>query len=338
MTKKILSCLLALTFCLLCFWGCAKKDDGVPEGMYSVTREGEPFILYVQGDWTDNRDSGMSSAYLMNDGVFVSARYYTLDKDSLDAYIDECVSVYEGYSGFKAVLRDSKAMLGGQSAVKYQFSFDRVISEGAAPVNTTVIQYYTLHKGDVILLSFYCLTQRYNEEYVEIFDKIRQEFVLCDKKAVNHTVTDDDTPAGMKLASFKGAEFLFYAPDSWLTDMSDKLTEAKCADHGCNITLSAYLPSAQMTVEDYFKLCEKSYKATMGESYQLLESKERKVAERDAVSYTYTATYAAKSYKINQTVLYFNDMFYSITYTALTENFDAHSAEVEKMLSEFKFH
>ncbi len=338
MTKKILSCLLALTFCLLCFWGCAKKDEGVPDGMYSVTREGEPFILYVQGDWTDNRDSGISSAYLMNNGAFVSARYYTLYKDSLDAYIDECVSAYEGYSGFKAILRDSKAMLGGKSAVKYQFSFDRVAAEGANPVNTTVTQYYTVHNGDVILLSFYCLTQGYNEEYVEIFDKIRQEFVLCDKKAVNHSVPDDDTPKDMKLASFKGAEYLFYAPNSWTTDMSDKLTEAECADHGCNITVSAYLPSAQMTVEEYFELCEKSYKKDIGDSYLRIDSKQRKIAERDAVSYTYTVTYAARSYKISQTVFYFNDMFYSITYTALPENFDAHSSEVEKMLSEFKFH
>lgn len=338
MIKKILSCLLALSFCLLCFWGCSKKDDGVPEGMYSVTREGEPFILYVQGDWTDNRDSGISSAYLMNDGVFVSARYYPLHTDTLDAYIDECVGIYEGYSGFKAILRDSKAMLGGKSAVKYQFSFDRVISEGANPVNTTVTQYYTLHKGDVILLSFYCITRGYDEEYVEIFDKIRQEFVLCDKNTVNDSLSDDNTPEGMKQASFKGAEYLFYAPNSWITDMSDKLTEAKCADHLCNITVSAYLPSIQMTVAEYFELCEVSYKNTLGEGYLRLDSKERKIDGRDAISYTYTVTDSAKSYKITQTVFYFNDMFYSITYTALAENFDAHSSDVEKMLSEFRFH
>lgn len=337
MTKKILSCLLALCFCLLSLCGCAKKDDDIPDGMYSVTRQGEPFILYVHGDWTDNRDSGVSSAYFMNDGVLVSARYYKLSTETLNQYIDECVSSYEAYSGFKPILRDSKAMLGGQSAVKYQFSFDRTTSEGAEPVNTTVTQYYTLHKGDVILLSFYCISQKYNEEYASLFEEIRSQFVLCDKKAVNQEITDKDTPTGMKLASSDGAEYLFYAPKSWITDMSDKMTAAKCADHSCNITVSAYLPSIDMTAEEYFELCEQTYKTKFKDGYERLGSKEQTLSGRDATTYTYKTVFGANEYKISQTIIFFNDMFYSITYTALSENFDEHLTDVQKMLGEFKF-
>jgi hypothetical protein len=84
MTKRIISCLLILIFCFVGFAACGDKEDGVPEGMYSVTRPGEPFILYVQGDWTDNRDSGISSAYYsIFNGVVVSARYYALPEGAL---------------------------------------------------------------------------------------------------------------------------------------------------------------------------------------------------------------------------------------------------------------
>ena len=58
------------------FSGCA--DDGVPDGMYSATIEGEPYIFYVPEGWTDNRDSGISSAYYSLDiPVLASAKYYT---------------------------------------------------------------------------------------------------------------------------------------------------------------------------------------------------------------------------------------------------------------------
>lgn len=337
MIKKILSCLLMLALCLVCFAGCGKEDDGVPEGMYSVTKAGEPFILYVQGDWTDNRDSGMSSAYYsINSGVTVSARYYALPEGAtLASYIDGCAESYaERYDGFKVIDRTPSA-LGGNEAERYEYTFDRP-SDGET-VNATVIQYYTVHKGDVIILSFYCATSKYSEEYATVFEEIRSEFVLTEKKVADSEIVDKKTPEGMKIASPDGIEYVFYVPKTWVTDTSDKLSDAYFPEsERSNVTATAFAPDGSMTVEQYFDACEEIYERDIS-GYEFISEAARTVDGKEATSFTYKAVYGEAAYRIMQTVVYYNDMFYSITYTALDGVFDSHMDDVEKMLDSFNF-
>ena len=343
MTKRILSCFFAILLCLLCFSACSSEEDGVPEGMYSVTKDGEPFILYVPGDWTDNRDSGISAAYIMNDGIFVSARHYSLNGLTLEAYVDGVLADYERIyesSNFDSIERSSKESLSKKTATKLQFSFDRGDEKSA--VNTTVTQYYAEHKGEVIVLSFYCTTERY-KAYKDIFATIKTEFVIRNaSNSGSAPVTDEDTPEGMKNASFSGGEYAFYVPKSWDTDMSDKLTEATAKDKKANVTVTGYLPSVEMTVDEYFELCESEYKK-LGDSYTLLKSGGRYIktvgsdGENNATTFEYKIVRGETSYVFSQTVLYYNGMFYSITYTALEENFDTYQADLEKMLENCRF-
>lgn len=337
MTKRIISCLLILIFCLAGFVACGDKEDDAPEGMYSVTRPGEPFILYVQGDWTDNRDSGISSAYYsIYSGVVVSARYYALpDGGTLDSYIDVCAEEYAAsYSGFKVVDRSVSA-LGGEKAVRYEYNFDKI--SGEQTENVTVIQYYTIYKGDVILLSFYCSSAKYNEEYAAVFEEIRREFVLTDKKQVNDEIVDKKTPEGMKIASPDGIEYVFYVPKTWVTDRSDKLSDAYFPEsERSNVTVTAFAPNGEMTTEQYFDVCENTYKNEIS-GYQRLSAEDKTVDGKAAKSYTYKAVYGDTTFRIMQTVVYYNSMFYSITYTAVDEIFDKHISDVEKMINDFDF-
>ena len=71
MIKRIISLLIITLLCSAALVGC--NDDGTPRGMFSVTAPGEPFTLFVPDGWTDNRDSGISSAYY-GLSVIVTAR------------------------------------------------------------------------------------------------------------------------------------------------------------------------------------------------------------------------------------------------------------------------
>jgi hypothetical protein len=62
---------------------------------------------------------------------------------------------------------------------------------------------------------------------------------------------------------------------------------------------------------------------------------ERKVYDRNAVCFTYKTVYGGKEIKIMQTVFIYNDLAYSITYTAHADRFDAHIDDVNAMLDAF---
>ncbi len=347
--KKLISCLLITVMLVTLLVGC-NKDKEAPDGMFSATISGEPFKLYVPDGWVDNRDSGISSAYYsLENAVTASAGYYpaiTSDGSvfSLDGYIDACLAqCEETYKSFNLDERKTSA-LGDTAATYVRYSFVRSVTSNGANVDAgmTVVQYYTLHGDDVVVLSIYCKTEAYlsNEDYLTMFEQIRSEFVLCEKQAGSEAVTDKNTPEGMKLASADNAQYRFYVPVSWEANMSDRMSDAYYPESGKpNVSVSAYSPDAYMTPEAYFEQCQDIYKKEIpGYTYDAATGAEpRQVAERAAVSYTYTATYGGTEYKIMQTVLEYNDLIYSITYTSPADRFDAHIEDVELMLTSFKF-
>ena len=337
MTKKLICALLCALIFILPLSSCA-QDDGIPDGMFSATIEGEPFILYVPEGWTDNCDSGISSAYYgLN--VIVSARYYTSDdaNETLATFVDKHIAeLCTQYESFSYERKDSK--LGREAAaVRLEYDFDREATQNGKPTSTKgkTIQYFAQNGDLFVLLSCYCESSAF-EEYAEVFEEIRAEFVLCELSEVNEQVTDKKTPEGMKLAS-GDLEYRFYVPAAWVTNISDGFSSAYYSESGRpNITVTSYSLSEEMTAEEYFKFAEEKYKQDL-EGYELISSSARKVADRDAISYTYKTVYGEREIKIMQTVFIYNDLAYSITYTAHADRFDAHLDDVVRVLDEFRF-
>ncbi len=340
MHKRITACILAIILLLGVLVSC-NKDDGVPDGMYSATVAGEPFTLYVPEGWTDNRDSGISSAYYsLVDAVTVSAKYYTMQgEETLEAYMAKCEAAYSGYAGYKIKER-AASLLGGKDAVRYEFSFLRTVdtAAGSAETRVGVIQYYVQNGSQVVMLNFYCIESALDDTYREMFEQIRKEFVLGESVPVDENpVTDKKTPEGMKIASHSESEYVFYVPMSWSTDMSDKMSEAHVPASGKpNISVTSFSPDGQVTAAEYFSQCEAIYKKDIS-SYTRIGDSARTVGGCEAISYIYTAAYGSASYKIMQTVLIYNSMAYSITYTALSEDFDIYLSDVNTMLDSFRF-
>lgn len=339
MIKRITAALLLCLICLLTFTAC--KDDEAPDGMYSVTLEGDPFILYVPGSWTDNRDSGISSAYYsLNDAVTVSARYYPLSEGATVASEVEALGEQYGklYDGF-SVSENKKSALGKKEAIRYAFSFDRVTLSDNKEVKTNIsaVQYFAEHNDDLIVLTLFCQTDKYTDEHAEMFEQIRKEFVFGEKAATDMAVTDKNTPEGMKIASFDGCEYVFYVPTAWVCNTADKLSEAYFPESGSpNVTVTAYAPEYLMTAEEYFDACERIYKQDI-EGYELIGSEKTTLSGKDAVSYTYKAVYGGTEYRIQQTVAVYSNIIYSFTYTALADRFDAHTDDISAMMSAFRF-
>ena len=341
MIKRFVALLLCAIMFLPILAACDKNGD-IPDGMQSVTLEGEPFIFYVPEEWMDNRDSGISSAYYsLEKSIMASARYYSCDKNTQDAGLAAYVNAIaeqnaSTLSGYALVGEIKDASLGAQAAKRYEYTYNY---GGVEANKTNVIQYYTFYGEDAVVLSIYIANAHYTEEYVEMFEKIRACFELCEKKVKNDEIVDKNTPEGMKKASDDDVQYACYVPKSWITDLSDKLTYAYVDESGKpNVTVTCFSPSNDnITAEQYFTECEMEYKKNIA-GYELLgEPISRTVAGRNALSYQYKAIYGGSEYKIMQTIIIYNALAYSITYTARADAYEAHLADVEIILNTFRF-
>ena len=343
MIKRIVAILLALLMCAA-FVGCA--NDGAPDGMKDATTEGQPFKLYVPNSWAVNTDSGISSAYLSSVGyISVSARYYTPENSemTLDEYVTARKNDLAAEFSDKSFATVPSGNADGNDVVVLgkgsnmqdarQIMFTARIDE----VAYTFRQIITKYKGDFIILSFTVTSDTY-DTVLEDIEKIREEFVCCDKPEYSgDNTTDKKTPEGMKIASANNLEYRLYVPaDGWTCDSKSGKSEAYASDNS-SVTVTSYSPSITMTAREYWSMAEEEYKKTFGDKYEFIGESARTVAERDAVCYTYVVSYGGERVKIMQTVLVYNGMVYSITYSALEANFDAHTADVSRMLDVFIF-
>lgn len=340
MIKRIISLLIITLLCSAALVGC--NDDGTPRGMFSVTAPGEPFTLFVPDGWTDNRDSGISSAYYgLN--VIVTARAYAYENANetlagyVDAYIEDLKATHESFSFTRkdaALGKDTPAV-----RLEYDLARDAVdVNGNETSSKSKTVQYISLHGGDAIVLSFYCESSAF-EEYAETFEEIRREFRFGERSLVNDVETDKKTPEGMKLASESKIEYRFYIPNSWNTALGDGASTAFYAESGRpNVSVSSYplTTDAEIDAKKYFELCEEDYKKQLS-GYELISEEARTVHDRDAISFTYKTLYGSTEIRIMQTVFIYNGSAYSITYTALADRFDAHMDDVVRMLDEFRF-
>ena len=147
---------------------------------------------------------------------------------------------------------------------------------------------------------------------------------------------DKDAPDGYQNAAGESEAFYLYVPTTWVTNQSDAFSSAYYAESGRpNVSVTSYSLSEEMSAEKYFEFCAEEYEATL-EGYEFISSSARTVHDRNAISYVYKAVYGGTEIRIMQTVFIYNDLAYSITYTAHADRFDAHIDDVNAMLDSFK--
>ncbi len=315
----------------------ACSDDGAPDGMQSVTVEGEPFSLYVPTTWTSNIASGISSAYItVSDTVIVSARYYTPASDmALSDYVTETAESYaEGLCGSFTLVSRSATVLGGLDAEKLAYTF----TDGGVEYMAT--QYFVKHGGDMVTLGIYA-TGEAADIFSSDIESIVKCFTLREKTAVTgDALTDKDTPEGMKIASSDVLEYRFYVPMSWICSSESGISEAYYPESDkTNVTVTSYSPASEMTLEEYFEKVKSEYSENICEFSVILENREKTVAEKSTIDLTFGASYGERDFVVRQVMLYSSQtgLFYNITYTATADSYELHIGDFEAMLDSFIF-
>ena len=346
MLKRIFAIFLCIAIAVPIFASC-DSNDGVPDGMYSATLDGEPFIFYVPETWTDNRDSGISSAYYsFTQGIMATAKYFALDKETYDAGVKLYVEGIEAQnaeslknSGYKKT-EVSENRISAKLAYKYAYSYNRENDAGAT-YNFTVIQYYAFHADGLVLLSLYVATEHASTATAD-FDKIKNNFVLCERTVSTKEETDDYTPEGMKKASTDDVQYACYVPNTWKTNLDTKDTFAYYYDSenpnvkNPNVSVTCYSPDKDYKVAEFYELIELEYKKA-GYKFVAEDPQKITVAGRDSVSFDYMVEQGGKNYKLRQIIIGYNSLMYSITYTATEDKFDTYLGDLQKIVDSFRF-
>ena len=335
--KKILSVILILIFTLT-LASCSVSD--APEGMQDATVAGEPFRLFVPKTFTINTASGISGAYMAFDAeyanaVIVTARHYTpAEAITLDEYLNMLQESFTESEVDAELVAISSAVLGGNDARKMDYTLTR------GDKKYSVSQYVTLHKGDVISLSFYIASEN-AELFADGVEQILTYFTLTEKTAATgDNKVDKNTPDGMKIASSDSLEYRFYVPFVWLCDSESGVSEAYYPESDkTNVTVTAYSPDERLTLEEYYELCHKNYENTLANYNVTKVTKDLTVAGNSAIRLEFTAKYGEREYTVCQVMIYYPQVerFYNITYTATAESATLHMADFEAMVDAFTF-
>lgn len=146
-----------------------------------------------------------------------------------------------------------------------------------------------------------------------------------------------DVPEGMQLASLDDVEYALFVPETWTVNKNSGVSGAYVAAHDrSNVSVVSYIPTASLTLEQYWAMCEESYK-TEFENYALLETGTTTMATASTPYYVYSATVGGVEYKFLQAIVFNGGMFYIFTYTAEPANYDTHIESVMEMIEVFTF-
>ncbi len=355
--KNVVAMLCCLAM-LLSFAACASKpDDGVPEGMKNATAAGSDFRLYVPSVWNVSTAYGVSSAYFtMTQQSTVSAFKYVIDARMSDAmnaqglvggdrldwfWANECKAAAESVSvggSLSVIAEDSVGLtLDGINAHRHHI--------------TATVQGYTMHFVHVLAErdgAFYVISFVIEDSlYAGLTDhigRILENFVFASAYVPDDYAKDIDesaeAPEGMMLASNDEVAYRFYVPTTWKVNRDERIFAAYLESDMSSVSVVPYMPDADsMSVAEFFTLCEQMMKNTAGEDgYELLETRENvNLGGRKATAYIYRYTVGGVEYRYMQVVAAYRSLIYSMTYTALPENFDAHLLDVEQMIAVFTF-
>ena len=164
--------------------------------------------------------------------------------------------------------------------------------------------------------------------------------LLCTLTCVSCSSDEVEIPDGMQLAT-AAPEYYFFVPSSWIVNTSSGTSSAYYSMDDkttVSVSVTSFSPTESLDIDGYWDKCEAEYRTEFKNYTFILEEAttvSSSTSPKNAKSYTYSADFSGKSYKFTQVIFTNGDMFYTITYTALTEQYDAHLEELAKMKAEF---
>ncbi len=329
---------------------CAQSD--IPDGYQLVACEGDEFRLYVPTQWIVNTAGGSTSAYYTTDAEISVTASKADDADglTLDEYWEKCHGIYStelkeySYDGNKKTV-----VIGGKSGQCRTFTskITRYNETEQKPVEKEYkfLQVIAQKDGKTYILTYSAPTESFDSQLETVEGNAADEGIIPYFRFAEPYSSEDNVkeidggvkaPDGMKLASTDERPYRLFVPSSWKINNRTDATAAYASDSDrSNINVQMYMTSSTVeSVSEHYKRLEEGYKKTFA-SYYLDSDEEIKIDGVAAHKYTYTVISGGQEYKIVQAIVRKGEMFYYITYTALTENFEKHLPDAERMIENF---
>lgn len=152
---------------------------------------------------------------------------------------------------------------------------------------------------------------------------------------------EDAAPDGMKDAAVAGAEYHLYVPEAWVLNNGNGISGAYvAAGERSNVTLTSYLPDAQMSAETYFtEVCLPQYQNGALADFTLIEELcgDTTLGGLNAKKYVYVYSLGDTAYETMQVVVSTGSMVYNLTYTATSVAYANYLDDMESIISHFVF-
>ena len=148
----------------------------------------------------------------------------------------------------------------------------------------------------------------------------------------------DAAPDGMFDAALSTADFHLYVPEGWQAMENVSGARVTPDEHGANVTVLEYKLTKEYTLATYWEEeCFPSYKSAFDEFAVETEGEERTLGGKDALCYVYTYKLGDDTFRVMQVFALRSLDMYVLTYTALVDDYDDYTDNVESIISEFKF-
>ncbi len=350
--SKILAIAFVMLMLVSCLVSCSQ--DNTPDGYKLVACEGDKFRFYVPQSWQASDRGGITSAvYAMDQNVTVSVyaaddagelsaeEYWALCNEKLGAELKD-------YSWSE---KTEKTVLGGKAAIKTVYSAKLTLLDHTTGKTSDVaykyMQVMARHDSKMYVMLYSAPEELYDAHVEEMEGNadgvgMMPYFVFADAYHSDDNNKEFSSnvkaPDGMKLISTDERAYRFFVPEAWKVNLRTENTAAYIDETDgtrTNVSVQMYMTSDErQTVEQYWKLCSQSYGEIFAEFEVVSESK----IEMDGVAagrYVYDVTSGGKQYRQLQAIVKKGPMFYVVTYTASPENFESHTADVDKMIESF---
>ena len=143
----------------------------------------------------------------------------------------------------------------------------------------------------------------------------------------------------MQLASNDDVAYRFFVPESWVLDTKVPTSSAYVSEEDrSNVGVTVYMPEVDHieSVDDYFATCLEQIKTGMT-VMGVVEDEEITLDGRPGKIYRYTAQIEGVTFRFAQAITSYRGMVYTVTYTALLSQFDAHYDTYLDILQAFDF-
>ncbi len=149
---------------------------------------------------------------------------------------------------------------------------------------------------------------------------------------------DNETPDGYQLVSGENDAYYFYAPTQWSINNGSGVNSAYYSSTDKSMVMvTFYRPDdGELELDSFWASVEEQYKHQYT-GFELVSNEAAMLGEHNARAFTFTAGISGAEYKVLQIVTGYGSYYYTMTYMASPENFDAHLEAVNGMASVFRF-